>query len=215
MKCWILKRVVVAVAFFAAVQATGLAQGVLSHSADVALNGGASSVSGIDGNPHPFVGISGSYNVWRSVSAFVEYSFTSGGSLGSAAGSAATAFTQRGGGGARYYFAPHGHLVPYATVAGGYLRSTVDATGTGDNTSVAGGYFGFGLGANLYGGENWGIRPELRYQREFYGTSISGNKLSPQIGLSQAQAGSTANSNVVEGTVSFFFQFGGEASSKK
>jgi hypothetical protein len=215
MKCWILKRVVVSVAFFATVQVTGLAQGLLSHGKEIALSGGGSSRSGVDGNPHPTIGISGAYGVWRGVSAFLEYTISPQGSLGTPAGASVTAVTQEGGGGARYFFSRRGRMVPYATVAGGYLRTTVDATGTGENTSSTGGYFGFGLGSSMFLGESWGIRPELRYQREMYSSTVSGFKASPYIGTSRWLSSNTNNNNVVTGSVSIFFQFGGEASSKK
>jgi hypothetical protein len=74
----------------------------------------------------------------------------------------------------------------YVPVAGGVLRWSVGATASGVSvsTSVNGGYFGTGFGAEI--GNKFGVRPEFRYDRyqlSFGGISSGSNVISVGAGV--------------------------------
>ena len=80
----------------------------------------------------------------------------------------------------------------------GYDRLT--ATTSGIYQYSDGYYVNFGGGASCYVGKNWGIRPEVRYERQHtvYGP-----------------ANETLTANVVDLSGSIFYQFGGTGKKKK
>jgi hypothetical protein len=63
-------------------------------------------------------------------------------------------------------------LAAYGVVSGGFVHSWVTGSGSTLGTSVTtreslanGGYFGGGVGARVYVGKAWGVRPEFQYRR--------------------------------------------------
>jgi hypothetical protein len=95
------------------------------------------------------------------------------------------------GGGVDYSFGSSQRFVPYVIAAGGLGRDSASATAEplGASFSIVSNsaYFGFGSGARIYAGHNWGFKPEVRFQRY------------------QASSG---GSNTVVVTGGIFFQFG-------
>ena len=96
-----------------------------------------------------------------------------------------------------------GRVIPYVLVAGGGLSETAVGTSGGMKVTASqngfGYYIGFGGGASIYAGPNWGIRPEFRYERQHFNSTTIGG--SPIAAYSQ---------NYILGTVSVFYQFGGK-----
>jgi hypothetical protein len=65
------------------------------------------------------------------------------------------------GGGLNFGFPTHlDKLVPYVVVAGGLGRSMVSGGGSSNDVMFAAGF-----GARYFIGSNWGVRPEVRFQR--------------------------------------------------
>jgi opacity protein-like surface antigen len=190
MSRWVRKSSVSFLMFAGLLAATAGAQVVANHSSEFAATMGFTSEGGIDGNTHPFYGIAGSYVARPNLAAVGEYMFqTMGTTL------ATKEKIQLMGAGARYYFRTSPRLAPYAEVIGGYARLSLNGVGTGTGSATNSAYFGVGGGASFYLTENWGIRPELRYERELLTTSNNGF-------------------NACEGTISVFYQFGSGAAKK-
>jgi hypothetical protein len=187
---FILTRSVLLLLFFVSLSSAAWAQGVFVDSVDLAGTIGFNSHSGIDNSLHPSFTGSGAYNLWGKLAAFGELGYQSAGSTLATKESITIA-----GGGVRYYFKQFNRIAPYVVGAGGFNRLNRTTIGQGVNNASNGGYFGGGGGASLYLNENFGIRPELRYQRELIGVASSFNE--------------------VQGSVSVFFQFGGSAPSSK
>ena len=151
---------------------------VLAHSGDAAGYGGYVNVGSGGGN-HAYFGGSGGYNLAPSVTVFGEYSYVP---------LPDSAHVQLYGGGARFNFLTSTKVVPYAVAAFGGGHGSIDGA------SGNGWYAGFGGGASIFCGKNWGVRPEYRYERV-------------------ESSGSGVNNSVIVGGV--FYQWGGTGSKKK
>jgi len=144
---------------------------------------------------HYFISGSGGYNVTPYITALGEYKFDP---LIAPAGSAFKVHAQLVGGAARFNFTPSNKIVPYAIVGVGYDRLNASEPGL---TQVAGGYYvNFGGGASCYLGKNWGIRPEVRYERQH---------------VTYTPASEILTANVVDVSGSIFYQWGGTGTAKK
>jgi hypothetical protein len=169
---------------------------VLAHSVDVSghygFGYGNYTTSGVGTtNSHQEFGFSGGENLSPSFTVLGEYSYMPMGSYDTV-----SFITQLAGGGVRFNLGASGKVVPYVLGSGGVDRFT-GAVGEA-SASAVGGYVAFGGGASIYLGENWGIRPDFRYERQFI-----------------SFAGITSNTNVVVGSGAIFFQFGGHGKSAK
>ena len=174
---------------------------VLAHSGEVAGTIGydytsMTSVDPVETNlptSHFFVSGSGGYNVTPYITALGEYKYDP---LNFAA-AGATYHTQLAGGAARFNFTPSKKIVPYAIVGAGYDR--LIASFSGEGTVFADGYYvNFGGGVSYYLGKNWGVRPEVRYERQHTSIDVQ-----------------TISANVADVSGSFFYQFGGTGKKKK
>lgn len=189
----------IAVAVFAVTSLSVRAQGVLPGSGDASFNVGFSNLDGVDNNKHISYGGSAGANLSGRMTVVGEYNYLPMGSL-TQSGVTATEKIQQFGGSVRIPLSASKRAVPYAVVGGGFDRLTATASSSGVSVSASqsGGYFGAGGGANLYIGHNWGVRPEVRWERQqFASTSVAGIPV----------AGGGLND--VRGTVSFFYQWGG------
>ncbi|MGD0295426.1 MAG: outer membrane beta-barrel protein [Terracidiphilus sp.] len=175
---------------------------VLAHSAEVAGTIGydhTSITSNPPASPYPtsqyFYGGSGGYNVTPYVTVLGEYKFDP---LVSPTGNTFKWHSQLAGAAARINFTPSKKIVPYAIVGAGYDRLT--ATTTGIDEYTGGYYVNFGGGASVYCGKHWGIRPELRYERQH---------------TTYGPINEIITANVVDLSGSVFYQFGGTGKKKK
>ena len=186
--------------FFLLIIAPSLQAQVISHSGDIAGSVGfghgnfSTSLGSPETNNHVQYGGSAGYNFSPDLTVFGEYSYMPMGTF-----SGVSFKTQLFGGGIRANFASSGKVVPYVTVAVGGNRFTGSESGVA--VSANGYYVGFGGGASLYISRNFGVRPEVRYERQ-------------SVTLTAGGGSSTASSNVVVGSGSVFFQFGGEGKKK-
>jgi hypothetical protein len=176
------------------------AQGIVSHSGDVAGTVGFSNLTGVDGNKHVNFGGSGGINLTDHLTVLGEYTYLPMGSV-NLDGASASGSYQQFGGAARFNLGKSTKVVPYALGAFGYARQSanISIAGFGSGSgSLNGDYFGLGGGASIYLHKGLGVRPEFRYERqEFY------------------QSGSSAGQNVALGTVSVFYQWGGQGNGNK
>lgn len=187
---WVLKVSAVSFLAFAAISPAARAQGVLVHSVDGAVGVGFNGEPGIDGNRHSYWDASGAYNLTGNLAAIGEYRYEPMGST------IATHETlQLLGAGVRYSLQPSKRFVPYLVAAGGYARQNQYAAGLGTVMGLNSAYFAAGGGVSLYFNQNWGIRPEVRYERAL-------------------MTSSSQSFNTAVGTISFFYQFGGEERKK-
>lgn len=106
------------------------------------------------------------------------------------------------GGLARFNLAPQSKIVPYGVFAFGGSHATASASLGGQSGSVSenGFYVGFGGGASIYLGSNWGVRAELRDNYNHF---------------SAPGGGGTDSTNVFAMTGGVFYQFGGHSGKKK
>jgi hypothetical protein len=203
MRCT-LKSFCVSMTFLLAVSSPVLAQGVSAGSAEVTGNIGFSNLKGIDGSRHPSLGGSGTYNLSSVVGVGFEYNYQMMGSE-TISGVTGTERLQTYGPVARFALAKSSRVVPYVLIAGG--GESMHVVASEGNISVAasqGGYYvGFGGGASIYTGTNWGIRPEFRYERQQFTATTIDNMLVGGFGQNYAQ-----------GTVAIFYQFGGRRSQR-
>jgi hypothetical protein len=168
---------------------------VLAHSAEAAgtvgyVHTSYSRPNGPTPN-HSFFGGSGGYNITPYITILGEYKYDS---LGTSYG--ANIHAQNYGGAARFNLRPSGKVVPYGVVGGGGFKFT---EGQGSLSITADGtYVNFGGGASIYLSKNWGVRPELRYERQ----QFSYNSID-------------ISANAVTASGSFFYQFGGTGAKKK
>lgn len=168
---------------------------VLAHSGDVSGHVGYGygnyETSGVGAtNSHIEYGGSGGYNVSPNLTFLGEYSYMPMGTY-----STVDFKTQLFGGGVRLNMGDSSRSVPYVVATLGGNRFTGAKSGV--SVSANGLYVGFGGGASIYFGKNWGVRPEFRYERQLLTFS-----------------GLTADTNVIVGTGSIFFQFGGEGKAR-
>jgi hypothetical protein len=197
------KSFCISLVFLLAVSTTH-AQGISTGSGEVSGNVGFSNLKGVDNNRHVTFGGSGLVNVSPIAGVGFEYHFAPMGSV-TQGGVNVNGHMQQFGPVARFSLTNSSHVVPYVVVAAG--GSSLHAGASSGNVSIGasqnGFYFGFGGGASIYTGTNWGIRPEFRYVREhFNSTSIQG--------ISVGSFGQ----NDYQGSVAVFYQFGGKSSSK-
>lgn len=168
---------------------------VLAHSGDVGFNAGwnnagtLQSDGTISSTAYSYGGSAG-YNASENIAVLGEFQFIPEGSY-----SGVTENTQLYGGLLRYSFGT-GNVAPYLLVGGGGSRGSLGASG--ESVSVNGGYIGFGGGASIFLGKNWGIRPEVRYNDVFF-----------------SAGGTTSSARMYQVTGGIFFQFGGESKSAK
>jgi Outer membrane protein beta-barrel domain len=180
------------------------AQGISTGSGEASGNIGFSNLKGADNNRHVTFGGSALYNLSPVAGLGFEYHFAPMGSL-TQGGVTATGHMQLFGGVARFSLTDSSRVVPYVVVAAGgnSLHAAASAGNITVSASQNGFYGGFGGGASIYAGTNWGIRPEFRYVREhFNSTSIQGISVS------------SFGQNDYQGSVAVFYQFGGKSSSK-
>jgi len=171
--------------------------GVVAHSGDVAVNVGFGSQSGndtLDRDKHPSYGASGAYNFTKHVAFLGEYSYLSLGSEHGIDGRAELL-----GVGARYSLLPSKRIVPYVVAAMDLDRFSISqsASGITETESTKGFYLGLGGGASFYATNNWGIRPELRWEYQNFPSGPFNDSI-----------------KTVRGTVSLFYQWGGKGMSK-
>ena len=160
-------------------------QGVLAHSADLAANFGYSNLPGADGKNHVNFGASAGVNLTPNISILGEYTYTPMGSLSGVAFN-----SQLFGVATRLNFAPSRRMVPYALVGFGFDR--LNGSESGVSVSANGSYVAVGGGASIYFGKGWGVRPEFRWERQ-----------------DLTFAGLYSDTNVIIGTGSVFYQWGG------
>lgn len=163
--------------------------------------GGALTMDGGVGT-HPTYGGSAAVLLGDNVHVFGEFSMSNLLSEQVSSGSmtaTGTAKLANYGGGVDYSFgSSSSRFRPY--VLAGIGVGHFYATGSGGGTSVSLGltnqfYTAFGGGLRMYLGKQWGLKPEVRYQRYF-------SSESSLIG------GAVGGSNVVQYTVGVFYQFG-------
>ncbi len=173
-------------------------------SIDVSGNIGFSNLSGgetTDGKKHIAFGFAGAYNFTDILSSLgFEYSYQM---LGSETQSGVTAseHIQSYGPVLRGFLLKSGRVIPYLLVAAGGLsdKATASAGGITASASRNGYYIGFGGGTSIYAGSSWGIRPEVRYERQhFNSTTVDGSY------------SAASGQNYILGTISVFYQFGGK-----
>lgn len=180
------------VVLFAACTASSHAQ-VAPHSGDAGFNAGWNNAGRLQSNGTISTsafsyGGSGGYNLSENIAVLGEFQYIPEGSYDKV-----SANTQLYGGLMRYTFGM-GKVAPYILVGGGGSRGSLGTSGL--SVSVGGGYVGFGGGASIFLGKNWGIRPEFRFNDVFF-----------------SAAGTTANARMYQATGGVFFQFGGKGKS--
>ncbi|HEV2646905.1 MAG TPA: outer membrane beta-barrel protein [Acidobacteriaceae bacterium] len=204
MRC-LVKSLCVSIMFVLVYSVTAQAQGIATGSGEVTANLGFSSVKGTDNGRHPFFGFSGAYNVAPFAAVGFEYNYHPLGSV-SDSGFTGSEHMQLLGPVVRFSLPQATRVVPYFLVDGGYVSDHASVSGQGVSIGAtrSGGYFGLGGGASIYAGNNWGVRPEFRYDREHFGaTNVQG--------VSIASSGQ----NDVQFSGAIFYQFGGKRSMKK
>jgi hypothetical protein len=166
---------------------------VLAHSGEIAGNIGYdhTSFTPPDGpTSNHFFGVSGGYNITPNFTALGEYKYDPLSKL-----EGVSYHSQLYGGAARFNFLNFKSIVPYAVAGVGGLRFT--ASESGISASRNGYYVNFGGGATIYLARNWGVRPEVRYERQH----VSAN-------------GRDIHANVADVSGSFFYQWGGTGRKK-
>ncbi len=148
------------------------AQGAQRNTAEVAVGGGyahldTGDTTGTVSKSHGVLDASASYNVLAKLSVGFEYTFSSLASE-SVDGVNANVHLNNYGALIRYGLVNAKFVMPYVSLAGGGLSLTGNASdGTASvSESHKGGYLGVGIGANGYLGHGFGVRPEVRYERQ-------------------------------------------------
>lgn len=162
-------------------------------SGDVSAHIGFNNLKGVDNDKHVQFGFSGGVNLSKEFALVGEYSYLPQGSV-NVSGIKADGHYHNVGAAVRYSFWHKGRFVPYAVAAGGYSRVTASASylGASGSDSANGGYVGLGGGSSLYVAHNWGVRPDVRWDRQAW-----------------SKNGSSGHRNDVRVTVAVFYQFGG------
>jgi hypothetical protein len=202
------------VIFLLAASAPVLAQGIATGSIDAAGTFGYARVPGETSNNHVALGGSGLYNFNQVVAAGFEYKYTPLGSNTTpyatingilVTGTTYTEHLQTYGGVVRISCSGSSDVVPYAVFGfgGANLHSLASVGSNGLADGQGGLYYAFGSGLTIFPGPRWGIRPEVRYERQqFHHGGYAG--------LPQAAFGQ----NDVQAIVTVFYQFGGRQSQK-
>ena len=185
------------------IRASWLLAGALLFSAAAFAQDGKVEVAGFGGGlamtgagVNALAGGSGDVRVTDNLRVFGEFTYSPLSSLAASAANEASALTGVNvtahvklfdfGGGIDYSFGSS-KVRPYALVALGVGHTSVSATATVDGVSGTGSsstdsaYVGVGGGVRIYAGQNWGIKPEFRYQR--YGGSLASNSAVFTVGL--------------------------------
>lgn len=139
--------------------------------------GGAMTFSGGVGT-HGAAGAGAAYRFGDNIHLFGDFSYTTLASQTASSGgvtATGTAKLASFGGGFDYSFgSSDSKLRPYVTASLGVGHFYATGSGPGVNVSLGIAnefYTGLGGGVRLYVGKNWGIKPEVRYQRYFNGQS--------------------------------------------
>ncbi len=178
---------------------------IAAHTTDLAGFIGGRNVIGPSDADIPYFGGSVGYNVVPSFTILGEYTFMPMGT-GTQNGIKATENAQTYGGAIHYNLLNVGRV-------GSYFVASLDgeqATWTG-KPSVNGYTAGFGGGWIFFCGNNWGIRPEVRANRQELMNVPGGGYYYTNFANGPAGNYSTV---YVSGTVSLFYQFGGKAKKK-
>jgi hypothetical protein len=190
------------VIFLLAISSLSLAQGIAAGSGEVAGAFGYAHVSGVTSNNHFTFAGSGIYNANHFVAAGFEYKYTPLGSE-TIEGITGSGHLQTYGGVARFSFDESTGIVPYALVGfgGADLKAIVSAQNMNYSSSQGGFYFVFGGGATIFAGPHWGVRPEVRFERQHF----DGSSANTSNGVPVAAFGQ----NDIQALASLFYQFGG------
>jgi hypothetical protein len=175
-----------------------------SGGGDVAFNFNYGNLNGVDNKQHAGFGASVARNSGH-ISIAGEYSYLPQGSLTNSGVTAKEKIQQFGAALRVSLIAPR-RFTPYVLVAGGYGRitATASAQGVSLSASQAGGYVGFGGGANLLLSAHFGIRPEFRWERQQFASTSVGGIAVPGGGL-----------NDMRGGVGLFYVWGGTSRRKQ
>jgi hypothetical protein len=139
---------------------------------EIAGFGGVTKISGGVGT-HAVVGGSAGLRVADHVRVFGEFSMVPLASESLSESGVTAHGTDRlyhFGGGMEVGFGSSKRVVPYVLVAGGVGHEVVSATAVGGGASATvnltsnSAYLAGGGGVRIYAGDNWGIKPEFRYQ---------------------------------------------------
>lgn len=179
-------------AVLVAVSAPVFAQ-IAPGSVDVSAHIGFNNLTGVDNDKHVQFGFAGGVNLTHEFALLGEYTFLPQGSF-NVLGAKVSAHYQNIGVAGRYSFLNKKNIAPYGVAAGGFARATASASifGTSASDSANGGYIGLGGGASFYLAPKWGLRPEVRWDRQMFHKN-----------------GSSSHVNDVRGTIAVFYQFGG------
>lgn len=185
--------------------ASPLAQAQLvAHSTDLAGYIGNRNVLGPSGFDYPYYGGSVGYNVVPSFTVLGEYAFMPMGSKNGISES-----QQLYGGAVHYNLLNIGRVGSYFVLAFDGDRNTVTVNGV---SSTVNGYdVGFGGGWIFYVGHNWGLRPEIRADKQEL-LSVPAGVTYPV--YNGAEAPANVSTIYVSGIVNFFYQFGGKGKKK-
>lgn len=179
------------------------AQGIARRSGEVGGTIGYNNLKSIDNGRYATFGVSGAYNLSPWFALGGDYTFQRLGTI-AVASTTGSEHLQLIGPVARFSANNASRLVPYVVVSGGgaVLQAAVALLNNSVmSASQKGFYFGVGGGASIYGGHNWGVRPEFRYERlHFNSTTIQGSSVG------------SFGQNDYQGTVTVFYQFGGRGS---
>ncbi|MDR3737238.1 MAG: outer membrane beta-barrel protein [Acidobacteriaceae bacterium] len=180
--------------FLAALSAPLLAQSITPMSGDAAANIGFNNLTGIDNKKHVEFGFSGGINLNEYVAVLAEYNYLPQGSE-TVSGMSVSGNYQLFGGAVRVAPVKSKRVVPYGVFGFGYARMGAAASfqGVNGSASVNGDYVSFGGGASIYCGQNWGLRPEYRWDRQMY-----------------KYYGNDYHQNESRGTIALFYQWGGK-----
>jgi hypothetical protein len=169
-----------------------LAQSSKPRSGEVAGVFGWSSLKGADEKAHVLFGASAGVNLSDRAQVFGEYSYSPMGSISGASLKAEAICggirigRVRGGSGA------------FLVGAGGLFRGSTSVSSI--SISQSGGYYGFGGGATIFLGQNWGVRPEARLEYVYM----------PAVKMSGVTVNEATIDRPFSLRVSFFVQFGGK-----
>ena len=202
MRCT-LKSFCVSLVFLLAVSSPVWAQGIAAGSGEVTGNFGYAHVNGITSKNHVSFGSSVVYDLNQIVALGGEYNYQPLGSETIYPGITGTAHLQTYGGVARFSLTKSPSVVPYALAGfgGTDLSTAVSVQNITFGVSQKGCYFASGGGATIFACPRWGIRPELRYERQQFNSTTIGVDSVGSFGQNDVQA-----------TVSVFYQFRGRRS---
>jgi hypothetical protein len=166
---------------------------VATKTGDIGANLGFSNENGADNSKHVSMGFDVGYNFTSHLALTGEYEYMPEGTV-SSSGVSVTTDTQLLGVAPRFTLINYKNVSPYAVGGFGYAYSRASAATSSISVSanVNGFYAGAGGGVSIFGGRHWGIRPEIRWERqEYYSDGQSDGK------------------NFARGTISIFYQGGG------